>query len=306
MPFAANSYTIGEVFRFREPYNWSEIQKMPGENIPPQFLQLNAKTIIELINQIRNYVHTNIKCYLSPVKTQQLYSSDNKPNELKEIVMTIYIIKEDTDNTDKYEVTKRIKNKDKDKDKCVVSIIKTTVEKYVRNDKIPYFRVLDLDALHEGDHRKNVPEMCYRLINDFDLDNPLPLPSWYLDHSSPRDSPRIPTIGFMDFIVTQVRSKIDMGFNHFGVSAPNYQPKDIQELVKLIEQFYDSLTRPLFSRPAAPPTPSSLVGGSKVKILGRYRNVIVKGRVQWAMYKGELVKISELRKIEKNLIKKPC
>ena len=55
----------------------------------------------------------------------------------------------------------------------------------------------------------------------------------------------------------------------------------------------------LLFRPTQPPK----AGGSKVKILGRYRNVIVKGRVQWAMYKGELVKISELRKIEKDLIK---
>ncbi len=49
--------------------------------------------------------------------------------------------------------------------------------------------------------------------------------------------------------------------------------------------------------------PYATAGGSKVKILGRYRNVIVKGRVQRAMYKGELVKISELRKIEKDLLK---
>jgi hypothetical protein len=196
--------------------------------------------------------------------------------------MTIYIIKEEA-NTDKYEVTKRIENKGK----IVVSITKTTVEKFVTNDKIP-----NLDALHTADSRKNIAEMCYILINEFDIDNPSIMGSTF-DHSSAL----IPTIGFMDLIATQVRSKIQMGFRHFGFYG-KYK-EDIEELGKLIEQDYGKL----FSRPAAPPTPPSLAGGSKVKILGRYRNVIVKGRVQWAMYKGELVKISELRKIEKDLLK---
>lgn len=71
-----------------------------------------------------------------------------------------------------------------------------------------------------------------------------------------------------------------------------YQPKKTNvEIIEIIEIFLNT------------PNTGGSLSKSKVRILGRERNIILQGRVQYCKYLGELRKLSELRKLEKQRAK---